>query len=223
MRIVFVGSGPVTLMTAERLIQRGHEVIIIETDRRVIEELSDTLDCSFLHGDGSKPEVLREADPKASDMLFCLTEHDQTNIIANLVGRSLGFKRVVASIADTDFEPVCQELGLDDTIVPARTISRYLADMAAGVDILELRTAIKDEARLFSFTATEEDAGGIQELDLPSAARVVWYYRQGKFHLADETTVLKTKDEVVVATHSKNLEALRERWQPKNSKDSRNS
>ena len=154
MRVVFVGSGPVTMMTAERLIERGHEVIIIESNRDVIDELSDMIDCSFLHGDGSSPEVLREADPEASDILFCLTEHDQTNIIANLVGRSLGFKRVVASISDADFEPVCQELGLQDTIVPARTISRYLVDMLAGVDILELRTAIKDEARLFSLTAT---------------------------------------------------------------------
>lgn len=220
MRVVFVGSGPVTIMTAQQLIERGHEVIIIESDRDVIEHLSDTIDCSFLHGDGSSPEVLREADPKASDMLFCLTEHDQTNIIANLVGRSLGFNRVVASISDVEFEPVCQELGLEDTIVPARTISRYLANMLAGVDILELRTAIKDEARLFAFTTAAEDAGEVKQLDLPSEARVVWFYRQGKFQLADDTSTLKADDEVIIATHSKNLESLRERWQPKDSNDS---
>ncbi len=220
MRVVFVGSGTVTLMTAKRLIDRGDEVIIIESDRKVIEELAETIDCSFLHGDGSSPEVLREADPKACDILFCLTEHDQINIISNLVGRSLGFKRVVASISDVEFEPVCQELGLNDTIVPARTISRYLADMAAGIDVLELRTAIKDEARLFSFTATDDDAGDLKSLDLPTTARVVWYYRNGDFCLADETTQLKPDDEVVIATHSENLESLRSRWDPKSSANS---
>lgn len=219
MRVVFVGSGPVTLMTAQALIKRGHEVIIIESDREVIENLSDTVDCSFLHGDGSSPEVLREADPQASDILFCLTEHDQTNIISNLVGRSLGFNRVVASICDVEFEPVCEELGLDDTIVPARTISRYLADMLAGVDILELRTAIKDEARLFAFTAGAKDAGDVKQLDLPSEARVVWYYRQGKFQIAGDTSTIKADDEVIIATHSKNLETLQERWQPKDAND----
>jgi trk system potassium uptake protein TrkA len=220
MRIVFVGTAPVTVMTARGLIECGHEVIIIESDRETIDRLSDTLDCSFLNGDGSSPEVLREADPEASDILFCLTEHDQINIIANLVGRSLGFKRVVASITDTEFEPVCRELGLEDTIVPARTISRYLADMVAGVDVLELRTAIKHEARLFSFTATDDDAGKVEALDLPAESRVVWYYRQGEFFLAEETTTLKSGDEVIVATHSKNLETLRERWTPKDSNDS---
>lgn len=220
MRVVFVGSGPVTIMTTQQLVAHGHEVIIIESDREVIDRLSDTIDCSFLHGDGSSPEVLREADPKACDVLFCLTEHDQTNIIANLVGRSLGFHRVVASISDVEFEPVCQELGLEDTIVPARTISRYLADMLAGVDILELRTAVKDEARLFSFTATDDDAGAVKQLDLPSESRVVWYYRQGEFRLADDTSTLKADDEVIVATHSKNLESLHQRWNPKDANSS---
>jgi trk system potassium uptake protein TrkA len=109
---------------------------------------------------------------------------------------------------------------LDDTIVPARTISRYLADMAAGLDILELRTAIKDEARLFSFSATEEDAGDVKQLELPPASRVVWYYRRGKFCLAEDNTTLKAGDEVIVATHSANLEALRKRWKPKNANNS---
>lgn len=219
MRVVFIGAAPLALMTARLLIERRHEVIIIEEDRSVIEELSDSLDCSFLHGDGSSPEILREADPKDSDILFCLTDHDQTNIIAGLVGRSLGFGRVVASITDTDYEPVCKELGLEDTIVPARTISRYLVDMLAGIDIVELRTAIRDEARLFSFTATDADAVEVGELDLPSEARVVWYYREEDFHLADESTTLKTGDEVVIATHSKHLEDLRQRWRPKSSND----
>jgi trk system potassium uptake protein TrkA len=220
MRIVFVGTGTVTLMTARRLIEHGHEVIIIESNRDALDQWSESMDCSFLYGDGSSPEVLRETDPKSCDILFCLTGHDQINIIANLVGRSLGFKRVVASISDAEYEPVCQELGLDDTIFPTRTISRYLADMVAGIDILELRTAIKDEARLFSFTATDDDAGPLTDLQLPSTARVVWYYRKGNFVLADEKTQLLTDDEVVIATHSENLELLQQRWQPKNSTSS---
>ena len=60
----------------------------------------------------------------------------------------------------------------------------------------------------------------MEELDLPSESRVVWYYRQGTFHLAEETTTLKAGDEVIVATHSKNLESLRERWTPKDANDS---
>lgn len=217
MRVVFIGASNWTVLTAKLLIEREHEVVIIEADRALIDELSDELDCSFLHGDGGSPEILREADPKGTDFLFCLTENDQVNIIAGLVGRSLGFRRVVTSIENPAYEQICQELGLDDTIVPARTISRYLADMLAGIDYVELRTVVKEEARLFPFRATSDDAGDISDLDLPSDARVVWIYRGEKFQLVDEKTRIEKDDEVVIATHSGNLETLRERWQPNGS------
>jgi trk system potassium uptake protein TrkA len=44
------------------------------------------------------PNILREVNPEQTDFLFCLTDSDQANVIASLVGRSLGFKRVVTSI-----------------------------------------------------------------------------------------------------------------------------
>jgi len=215
MRIAFVGASEVTVATARLLIDRGHEVVIIEKDREQIEELSEELDCSFLHGDGSKPHILREVGPEQTDELFCLTDNDQYNIIASLVGHTLGFSRVVTSIRDADFETICRELGLEDVISPVRTISRYLADIVAGVDILELSTIIKDEARFFNFVVPQGKENPISELDLPQEARVVCFYRDGRFQMAEEDARLQEKDEVVILTHSKNLADLRDRFQPR--------
>lgn len=215
MRAVFVGAGNVSVGTAKALIKKGHEVIIIETDKAKIEELSEEMDCSFLQGDGSQPNILREVNPAQTDILYCLTDSDQANVIAGLVGRSLGFRRIVTSIRDPQFEGICRELGLSDTIIPSRTISRYLEDMTRGTENVELSTVIKDEARFFVFVAKEDDAVPVKELKLPAEARAVFFYREGRFALADEGTKLQSGDEVVVITHSKNLPALQERWQPK--------
>lgn len=215
MRIAFVGAGEVTERTAELLIERGHEVIIIEKSEERIDRLSEILDCSFLHGDGSSPAILREVGPEQTDVLFCLSDSDQANLIASLVGRSLGFKRVIPSIEDPEFEGICRELSLQDTILPSRTISRYLADMVEGLDILELSTVIKGEARFFSFTVEKEKGSRVGDLDLPKDAKAVCYYRDGQFSLSTDDTKLRKGDEVVILTHSQNLTGLRERWQPK--------
>jgi trk system potassium uptake protein TrkA len=199
-------------MTARYLLEHKHEVIIVESDKNVIDELSSQLDCGFLHGDGSTPELLRELAPEQTDFLFCLTENDQTNIIASLIGRSLDFKTVITKIENQEFEHICTELGLEHTIIPTRTISRFLIDMLSGKDILELSTMIKDEARFFSFIARDEDEQEISTLQLPETAQVICYYREGKFILADKKNRLKKGDEVVILTHSKNLPSLRERW-----------
>jgi trk/ktr system potassium uptake protein len=215
MRTVFIGASEVSIETAKALVKKGHEVVIIETDKAKIDELSEELDCSFLHGDGSRPAVQREVNPEQTDMLFCLTDSDQANVIASLVGRSLGFKRVVTSVREEQFESICHELGLKDIIVPSRTIGRYLQDMVGGSTNLELSTVLKHEARVFTFTARGEDAVAVKDLKLPADARVVMYYREGKFAHADEGTTLHAGDEVVILTHSKNLNELEERWEPK--------
>ena len=214
MRAVFIGAGKVSVETANALIKNGHEVIIIETVKAKIDELSEEMDCSFLQGDGSQPNLLREVNPAQTDILYCLTDSDQANVIASLIGRSLGFKRVVTSIGDPQFEDICRELGLKDTIIPSRTISRYLVDMVGGGENVELSMVIKDEARFFTLTAKEEDTVAAKDLELPADAKVICYYRDGKFSHADEKTTFRIGDEVVILTHSKNMPALQERWQP---------
>jgi trk system potassium uptake protein TrkA len=212
MRAVFIGASSFSLMTASLLLKRGHEVVIIEMNKECIAELSPSLDCAYLHGDGSKPAILKEADPVNTDVLFCLTGDDRTNILASLVGRSLGFQRVVTRIEDRELEHICLELGLEDTIIPARTIGRFLADMFEGHDLLELSTMIREEARVFSFVIPEDFAGGIKELGLPDDARLVLIYRQDKLIIATEDMALKPDDEAVVVAHRDRLPVLEEKW-----------
>ena len=100
MRFVFTGGGTLTALTVRLLVQRGHEVVIIERDAEVIDAQRDELDVGFIHGVGTRPAILREADPESTDMLFCLTHDDQSNIIGSLVAHSLGFSRVVTKIDD---------------------------------------------------------------------------------------------------------------------------
>ncbi len=210
MRIVFIGGGTLTRKTAALLIKRHHEVVIIEQQKERLEAIADEFDCGLIHGDGSKPAVLREVDPEHCDLLFCVTGNDQTNIISALVGRSLGFAKVVVKVSDEEFEHICIELGLENTIVPVRTSARYLADMVEGQNILELSSMIKGEARTFSFVLREQEVGPLDQLGLPKGAKVICLYRNGEFILPEEDEKLKEDDEVVVITHSKVLNALRQ-------------
>ena len=215
MRAVIVGAGELARLTAQQLIKYKYEVVIVEQDKARIDELSEELGVGFIHGDGSKPAILREADPSSTDFLFCLTGNDQCNIITSLVGRSLGYKRTVTRIEDPSYEHICLELGLKDVIVPDYTIARYLADMSVGHNPLEVSAVIKGEARIFSFVAREEDEGSVSDMNLPADSRVMFLYRNEKFILADAETAIHKDDEVVIITNSKVLSELEARWNPK--------
>lgn len=211
MRAVMIGAGSLTLMTARLLLKHGHEVVIIDADKARLDSLATELDCGFLCGDGSKPAILREADPEHTALLFCLTGNDQTNILASLVGRSLGFERIVTRIEEPELEHICIELGLKDTIIPARTIGRYLADLFEGRDPLELSTMIRDEARVFSFVAHEGDVGALRRMVLPDQSRVICIYRDANLIIPDDEEEIRNNDEVVIITLRKHIPQLEER------------
>jgi len=212
MRVVLVGAGTLGTRTARLLVQRGHEIVFIESDPATAQAVSELIDCGVIHGDGTRPAVLGEADPSNADVLLAITGNAQTNLITSLVGRSVGFGRVITRIDDEEFEHVTLELGLTDTIIPARTIGRFLAEIVEGHDILELTGAIKGDAHAFLFAARSEDEGTIADLGLPDGARASHLYRNGALVFAEPDLQLKRGDEVVIITHRKHLEALRERW-----------
>jgi trk system potassium uptake protein TrkA len=213
MRIVFVGGGELTVETASLLIERRHEVVIIEENKERIEVLTEILDCSFLHGDGSSPNILKEAGPEYTDYLFCLTENDRYNIIAALVGRSLGYNHVVVQIYNVDYLTICRELHLEHTVTPSKTISRYLADTVSGAHVLELSALIKHEARFITVVITADHIKErVADFDLPKEARIVGIYRDNHFLLADPDAIFKENDEALILTHSKHLAELTRRF-----------
>ena len=210
MRIVLLGTGSLSLATARLLIDHGHEVIVIEPDQAKVEKLSEEFDCSFVTGDASRPAVLKDVDPKHTDFLFCLAENDQENIIAALVGRTLGFGRVVTSIKDPDYGPICAELGLEDAIFLDRSLAHDLVDMVAGVERAGLSAAVRGGLRFLAFRVTERQAGRLADLGMPESTRVVAVTRAGKSRLAADDTKLEDGDEVLVVAEAKAIDAARE-------------
>ena len=212
MRTAFIGSNSLTITTAELLLADGHEVIIVERDRNRIDALSERLDAGFVHGDGTSPDVLRDVEPENTGVLFCLLESDQSNILAALIGRSLGFERVVPRINDRQFQHITDELGLDDTVLPNQAVASHLRDLLGGEKSLELSSVIRDDAAVFSFVAGDDEAGLLEALDLPERTRIVCLYRRERFHLPERTRRIKAGDEIILICARERLDALHRRW-----------
>lgn len=212
MRAAFIGSNSLTLSTAELLLEDGHQVIIIERDRDRINELSERLDAGFVHGDGTLPDVLRDAEPENTDVLFCLMESDQTNILAGLIGRSLGFARVVPRVNDPQFQRIAAELGLEDSIMPNRAVAAHLKQLLSGGKSLELSSAIRGDAAIFSLVVDDAEQGPVDELDLPERAWIICVYRNEQLSLPNEIKTLKEGDEVILITRHQQLPALEQRF-----------
>lgn len=120
MRIVVVGASRFGQATTRQLLDKGHEVVLVDSDRSRLESLEEDLDCGMLHGDGSLPSIQRDAYGDHADALVLLTNSDDVNILAAAVGKSIGFERVLPQIVRGELISVCEELGLEDLIARIR-------------------------------------------------------------------------------------------------------
>jgi len=211
MRVVFVGASTLAVMSAHLLIERGHEVVLIDDDAEVIEALSADLDCGLITGNGTRPAVLDQVGPRPTDFLFCLTNRDEANILAAVVGRSIGFGRVVPKIEDPDFESICTELGLGDVIVPDRGMATILADLVEGRSNAALTTVVGGGLRFLAIRVPE-DVSSCAGLDLPPTVRPIARNRGDESIIADDSTSLEAGDEVVLILAEDQVEAIRERF-----------
>jgi trk system potassium uptake protein TrkA len=120
---------------------------------------------------------------------------------------------VVTKIDDPEFEHICVELGLADSLVPMHTVGRYLADLAEGQDIIELSDILRGDARIFSFTVSDVEANTIDALELPCSAQAICIYRNGnELNFAAPDTLLTPGDEVVVLARAEGPKELHERF-----------
>lgn len=213
MRIVIVGGSKFGIATAEQLIEKGHEVVLIDQDRPKLEELSERLDCGMIQGDGSSPKTLREAFSSEDDVLIALTNASDDNILTALVARSVGFGRVIPQIISAELIDVCVELDLKDTITPHVTVARSLCRALEDDTELARDTNLTGDLRLLRLDVTSALSDKkLSDLEMPSECRAVAIVQDEKERLAQEDEPLCEGDEILFAVRSDEVKNLKKNF-----------
>ncbi|WP_300030721.1 TrkA family potassium uptake protein [uncultured Roseobacter sp.] len=211
MRIVIVGGSKFGVATADQLIEKGHEVVLIDKDREKLERLSEHMDCGMIQGDGSSPNTLREAFGSEDDVLIALTNASDDNILTAIVARSVGFCRVIPQIVSAELLDVCVELDLKDTITPHVTVARSLCRALEDDTELARDTNLTGDLRLLRLDVPAHTAGStLADLDLPPDCRAVAVVRDEKESFAQEDETLSEGEEILFAVHSDQVQALKD-------------
>jgi trk system potassium uptake protein TrkA len=119
-------------MAATALSKAGHQVTVIDINRRSFDRLGPDFTGEMLVGNGIDEDVLRQAGIESADGFASLTNGDNRNIMAAQIAREV-FKvpRVITRIYDPMREDVYRELGLD-TICPTLSGARKIHAMLKG-------------------------------------------------------------------------------------------
>ncbi|MCM1148992.1 MAG: Trk system potassium transporter TrkA [Butyricicoccus sp.] len=130
MKIVIIGGGKVGSTIAGQLTKEGHDIVVVDGDRRVLEEISDTLDVMAICGNGSSVAVLREAGAGESDLLIACTGQDELNLICCMFAKKLGCQNTIARVRSPEYYEqvylIKDEMGLSMIINPELTAAQEI-------------------------------------------------------------------------------------------------
>ena len=89
MNIIVCGAGQVGSSIARQLASEANDVTVIDSNRAVVQRLSDSVDARAIVGNASLPDVLEEAGAKNAEMIVAVTHFDEVNMVACQVAHSL--------------------------------------------------------------------------------------------------------------------------------------
>lgn len=134
MNIIIVGGGKVGTKLTELLAGEGHDITVIDTAPKLIENIVNNQDVIGYCGNGASFPVQSEAGVEKCDVFISVTGSDELNIMSCLVAEKLGAKHSVARVRNPEYslqmDFLRDKLGIDLVVNPdfesANEISRAI-------------------------------------------------------------------------------------------------
>ena len=213
MYVVVAGAGQVGTQIAQTLLEEGHSVAIIESNKKQFEDI-ESMDVLSVQGNAASPAKLREAGISSADLLVAVTGSDEANIIACVIAKSKGCK-TVARLSNSDYMKDGAETGrldifsIDMAVSPDMVTASQITEMLLLPSLVESGKlsgeAIIIELRL---NGSSKAIGRMPaSLGLPKGAIIGSVARHGTVIHSDNSGAFKPDDRVIMVLNSRELVA----------------
>lgn len=131
MKIIIAGAGDVGCHLARMLSGDNHEITVIESDRKLLEDVSAVADLLTVEGDCTSFATLRKAIVRKADLFIAVNHEEERNIISAILAKQMGAKKSIARIDHNEYlEPNNKEvfinLGIDYLFYPEKIAARQV-------------------------------------------------------------------------------------------------
>lgn len=136
-QFVIVGLGRFGSSIGRELIQLGYEVLGIDRDEEKVQELSSVL-THVVMADATEEETLRSIGARNFDCgVVAIGDDIQASILATILLKELGVKRVVAKAVSDLHGRVLEKMGVDRVIYPERDMGVRVAHQLVSPNLLD--------------------------------------------------------------------------------------
>lgn len=217
MHIIIVGDGKVGVALTEQLSQEDHDVTVIDSNPKVLEQSLESYDVMVVHGNGASIGVLKDAGVEETDLLIAATSRDETNLLTCIVAKKLGARHTIARVRNPEYAEqlllMRDELGLSMTINPEMAAAREIHHLLQFPSFLKRDSFAKGRVEIVEIHVDKSTRlADIPLRRLYEIARVrvlvCVVERGGSVYIPDGNFTLQTGDNIYVTADSQDLARL---------------
>ncbi len=183
-------------------LQDHMNVKIVEYNREKAQDLAQKLNNTLvIYQDGRNGEVLEKEGLSEMDAFVAVTGRSETNILAAMLAKKMGVKKVIAEIENLNYISLAESIGVD-TIVNKKLITASdIFRFTMNTDVQAIKCLNGCDAEVLEFIAKPDSLITkkiVREVQLPKGVIVGGVVRGEKALIATSGTQIKAFDRVVV-------------------------
>jgi trk system potassium uptake protein TrkA len=201
MYVIVVGAGKVGWNLARELLEKGHEVTLLEDDRSRYQTVEQELEHSIQYGDATELWVLERAGISRADMVIAVTGDDEDNmLICQVAKEKYMVDQTIARVNNPRNKQWFELLGIRPVVSATDLILRLIEHEVPKyglVHLLDLEEERLEIIELLLGDASPVTGQRVGDLELPEGSLLISVLRGGTGFVPGPDTVLEPGDEVL--------------------------
>ena len=165
---------------------------------RLAEMLDKTL---IINKDGRDTEAMIEEDIAGMDAFVAVTGRSETNILAAMLAKRMGVKKVIAEVENINYISLAESIGVDTIINKKLVTASNIFRFTMTTDVQAVKCLTGSQAEVLEFIVKPNSPATkhpIKELGLPDDAMIGGVVRGDRVFIAVDSTRINAFDRVVV-------------------------
>ena len=165
---------------------------------RLAEMLDKTL---IINEDGRDTEAMLEEDIAGMDAFVAVTGRSETNILAAMLAKRMGVKKVIAEVENINYISLAESIGVDTIINKKLVTASNIFRFTMTTDVQAIKCLTGSQAEVLEFIVKPNSPATkhtIEELGLPDDTMIGGVVRGDRVFIAVGSTQINAFDRVVV-------------------------
>ena len=165
---------------------------------RLAETLEKTL---IINEDGRNTEAMMEEGLANMDAFVAVTGRSETNILAAMLAKRMGVKKVIAEVENLNYINLAESIGIDTIINKKLVTASNIFRFTMSTDVQAIKCLTGSDAEVMEFIVKPNSPATksrIGEMGLPDDATIGGIVRGDKVFIATDNMTINPYDRVVV-------------------------